>query len=51
VLDNAESERMLAHFANQEPRLKAALEAMAADAAPRPRRRIPVVRLERLEGQ
>jgi deazaflavin-dependent oxidoreductase (nitroreductase family) len=48
VLDKAEGERLLAQFADRNPRLKAALEYMAAEAAPRPRRWIPIVRLERV---
>jgi deazaflavin-dependent oxidoreductase (nitroreductase family) len=48
VMDDAESERLLAQFAGQEPRLQAVLDRMTAEAAPRPRRRIPIVRMERL---
>jgi deazaflavin-dependent oxidoreductase (nitroreductase family) len=46
-LDDAESERLLAQLAGQEPRLQAVLDRMTAEAAPGPRRRIPLVRLER----
>jgi deazaflavin-dependent oxidoreductase (nitroreductase family) len=50
VLDDTEGERLLTQFAAREPRIQAALESMAAEAAPRPRRQIPIVRLERLSG-
>lgn len=49
-LSDEESEALLARFAEAEPRLKGALEKMAADAAPAPRRRIPLVRFERAEA-
>jgi hypothetical protein len=42
------SEQFLERFSEREPRLKGALEMMAAQAAPKPRRRIPVVRFERI---
>jgi deazaflavin-dependent oxidoreductase (nitroreductase family) len=48
VLGEEEGEQLLARFAEREPRLQAALAGMAADAAPLPRRRVPIVRLERL---
>src|SRR5262249_11096642 len=48
ALDDAESERWLAEYAGREPRLQAVLDRMSSEAAPRPRRRIPIVRLERL---
>jgi deazaflavin-dependent oxidoreductase (nitroreductase family) len=48
VAGEVEGERLLAQFAGREPRLQAALDKMTADAAPRPRRRVPIVRLERL---
>lgn len=44
------SEQYLQRFGEREPRLKGALEMMAAQAAPNPRRRIPVVRLERADS-
>jgi deazaflavin-dependent oxidoreductase (nitroreductase family) len=47
-LGEEESERLLAQFAEREPRLQAVLDRMSAEAAPRPRRRIPIVRVERL---
>ena len=47
-LNDAESERILAQYAEREPRLQAVLDRMTAEAAPHPRRRIPLVRLERL---
>lgn len=48
TLDDAESERLLAQFADRDPRFQPVLDRMTAEAAPRPRRRIPLVRLERL---
>lgn len=48
VLGEVEGERLLAQFADREPRLQAALARMTADAAPLPRRRVPIVQLERL---
>jgi len=48
VLDDAEGERYLAQLADREPRLQAVLDRMAAEAAPLPRRRIPIIRVERL---
>jgi deazaflavin-dependent oxidoreductase (nitroreductase family) len=48
LLDDAESERVLTQFAGQEPRLQAVLDRMTAEAAPLPRRRIPLIRVERL---
>ena len=48
VQSDEASEAFLQRFAEREPRLKMALEMMAANAAPNPRRRIPVVRFERL---
>jgi deazaflavin-dependent oxidoreductase (nitroreductase family) len=43
-----ESERRLAQLADREPRFQAVLARMTAEAAPRPRRRIPIVWVERL---
>lgn len=48
LLDDAESERLLAQFADQDPRLRERLDGMTDGAAPRPRRRIPIIRMERL---
>ena len=47
-LDDAESERLLALFAVQEPLFQTVLDKMVAEAAPQPRRRIPLVRVERV---
>jgi deazaflavin-dependent oxidoreductase (nitroreductase family) len=48
ALSDEESERVLAQYAKREPRLQAVLDRMTAEAAPQPRRRIPLVRMERL---
>jgi deazaflavin-dependent oxidoreductase (nitroreductase family) len=47
LLSDEESERLLAQFARDEPRLQEVLARMAAEAAPQPRRRIPLIRVER----
>ena len=51
VESDESSERFLDRFAAREPMLKFALEKMAADAAPVPRRRIPVVKFERVQAR
>jgi deazaflavin-dependent oxidoreductase (nitroreductase family) len=47
-VEDQEGERLLARFADQDPRMQDVLDRMAAEAAPQPRRRIPLVRMERL---
>ncbi|MEX0782322.1 MAG: nitroreductase/quinone reductase family protein [Dehalococcoidia bacterium] len=48
LMSEQESERLLARFADREPRLQPVLDRMTAEAAPNPPRQIPIVRVERL---
>ncbi len=48
LMSEQESERLLAEFAAADPRMQPVLDRMAAEAAPERRRRIPIVRVERL---
>jgi deazaflavin-dependent oxidoreductase (nitroreductase family) len=47
LLSEEESEQLLAEFARRQPLMQPVLDRMAAEAAPHPRRQIPVVRIER----
>jgi deazaflavin-dependent oxidoreductase (nitroreductase family) len=47
-VEDQEGERLLAQFADQDPRMQDVLDRMAAEATPQPRRRIPIVQMERL---
>ena len=49
-IGDEESERLIAEFAAAEPRMQPVLDRMTAEAAPNPRRQIPIVRVERLDG-
>lgn len=48
LVEDQEGERLLAQFADRDPRMQEVLDRMTAEAAPQPRRRIPIVQMERL---